>query len=129
MSHHLLLVVDDELETIELVQAIFKRIGSTVLGAVSGSEGLRLARQHGPALILIDIMLPGFSGLELCRRLRDDPITAHIPRVILSASDSAQDRKEAAAAGADRYLVKPVEIRMLMDSVEKLIDQRRMAIA
>ncbi len=129
MSHHLLLVVDDELETIELIQAIFERIGSTVLGAVSGSEGLCLARQHGPTLILIDIMLPGFSGLELCRRLRDDPITAHIPRVILSACDSVQDRKEAVAAGADRYLVKPVEIRTLIDLVEKLIDQRRMAIA
>ena len=105
MSHHMILVIDDELETIELIQAAFKRSGCIVLGAVNGREGLRLACEHRPAIVLIDLMLPGLDGFELCRQLRDDPRTAHIPRVILSARYSLADQADALAAGADRYVV------------------------
>jgi two-component system cell cycle response regulator len=73
---------------------------------------------------LIDVMLPELNGFELCRRLRDNPTTAHIPRVILSACDSLADQTEALAAGADRYLAKPVGIKTLIGLVEGLIDQR-----
>ncbi len=124
MPHPLLLVVDDELETIELIQAAFKRNGCTVIGAMTGHEGLRLAPEHGPAIILIDLMLPELNGFELCRRLRDNPTTAHIPRVILSARDSLADQAEALAAGADRYVAKPVGIKTLVGLVEGLISQR-----
>ncbi len=124
MPHHLLLVVDDELETIELIQAAFKRNNCTVIGARTGHEGLRLAQEHGPAIILIDVMLPGFNGFELCRQLRDNPATTNIPRVMLSACDSLTDRMEALAAGADRYLTKPVRIKSLVGLVEGLISQR-----
>lgn len=125
MSQHLILVVDDELETVELVQAAFKRSDCVVLGAMNGRDGLQLAREHCPAVILIDLMLPGLNGFELCRLLRDDPITAHIPQVILSARESSADQTEALAAGADRYLVKPVGIKALVSLVEGLIDQHR----
>ena len=117
----MILVVDDELDTIELVQAAFKRSGCIVLGAVNGCDGLHLAREHIPAIILIDLMLPGLDGFELCRQLRDDPSTAHIPRVILSARNSLADQADALAAGADRYVVKPVGVKALIGLVEGLI--------
>lgn len=121
MSHHMILVIDDELETIELIQAAFKRSSCIVIGAMNGHEGLRLAHEHCPAIILIDLMLPGLDGFELCRQLRDDLRLAHIPRVILSARDSLADQAEALAAGADRYVVKPVGVKALIAVVEGLI--------
>ena len=121
MSQPLILIIDDELETIELIQAAFKRSGWPVLGALSGREGLRLARERSPAIILIDLMLPELDGFEICRQLRDDPSTAHIPRIILSARDSLVDQADALAAGADRYVAKPVQLKMLMALVEGLI--------
>ena len=121
MSQPSILIVDDELETVELVRAAFKRHHFTVIGAMNGRDGLRLAHEHRPAIILIDLMLPGLNGFELCRHLRADPITAHIPQVILSARESPVDQAEALAAGADRYLVKPVRIKMLVGLVESLI--------
>jgi DNA-binding response OmpR family regulator len=123
MSEPSILVVDDELETVELVRAAFKRRGCNVIGAMNGYDGLRLAREHRPAVILIDLMLPGINGFELCRQLRIDPLTLHIPQVILSARESPIDQAEALAAGADRYLVKPVGIKMLVGLVESLIDR------
>jgi DNA-binding response OmpR family regulator len=119
----MILVIDDELDTIEFVQAAFRRSGCIVRGATNGQAGLQLAREHIPALILIDLMLPGLDGFELCRQLRDDPLTAHIPRVILSARDSLEDQADALAAGADRYVVKPVRLKALVALVEGLLDQ------
>ncbi len=126
MSEASILVVDDELETVELVRAAFKRRGCKVIGAANGHDGLRLAREQRPAIILIDLMLPGINGFELCRQLRIDPLTLHIPQIVLSARESPIDQAEALAAGADRYLVKPVGIKLLVSLVESLIDQNHM---
>ncbi|HSD84510.1 MAG TPA: response regulator [Anaerolineae bacterium] len=123
MSQPSILIVDDELETVELVRAAFKRQHCTVIGAMNGRDGLRLARKYRPTIILIDLMLPGFDGFELCRQLRADPITAHIPLVILSARESTIDQAEARTAGADHYLIKPVRIKTLVGLVEGLIAQ------
>lgn len=127
MSQPSILVVDDEVETVELVQAAFKRRGCGVIGATNGRDGLRLAREHRPAVILIDLMLPGINGFELCRQLRTDPLTAHIPQVILSARESPIDQAEALAAGADCYLIKPVGVKALVGMVESLIGTPRRA--
>ena len=124
MSQHVILIVDDEVETIELIRAAFRRSGCAVIGAVTGRDGLCLAREHRPALVLIDLMMPELDGFELCRQLRDDPLTTHIPRVIFSARESSADQAAALAVGADRYLVKPVGMKTLVDLVEGLIDQR-----
>lgn len=123
MAQLMILVIDDELDTIDLIQAAFRRSGYTVVGAVNGHEGLQLAREQRPAVILIDLMLPGLDGFDLCRQLRSDPQTAHIPRVILSARDSQADQGDALAAGADRYVVKPVRVKTLISLVEGLIGQ------
>jgi DNA-binding response OmpR family regulator len=123
MSQRLILVIDDELETIELIQMAFRRRPYDVVGAMSGPEGLRLARELRPAIILIDVMLPGFSGFEVCRQLRNDPNTATTPLLILSACTSLVNQAEAAAVGADQYVIKPVGIKMLVNLVEGLMAQ------
>jgi CheY-like chemotaxis protein len=117
----MILVVDDEVDTIELVQAAFRRSACIVRGVLNGLDGLQVARELCPAIIMIDLMLPGLDGFELCRQLRDDPLTARIPRIILSASDSFADQTDALAAGADRYVVKPVRLKALVSLVEGLI--------
>lgn len=124
MSQYMILVIDDELDTIELIQAAFKRSDCTVCGALNGCDGLQLAREQRPAIIMIDLMLPGLDGFELCRQLRDDPLTTHIPRVILTARNSLTDQADALAAGADRYVVKPVRMKALVNLVESLIGQK-----
>jgi two-component system, cell cycle response regulator len=121
MSQRLILVIDDEVDTIELVEAALHRHGYEVIGAWNGMAGLQLARERYPALILIDLMLPEINGFDVCRRLRNDPATAHIPRVILSARASLTDQADATAAGADRYLMKPVGIKALVNVVRELL--------
>lgn len=121
MTQRMILVVDDEVETIELVQAVLNRNGFAVGGALNGPDGLRLARDAAPAMIMIDIMLPELNGFELCRQLRADPMTTRIPRVIISARDSLADQIEALESGADRYLVKPMKVRTLVALIEDLI--------
>jgi DNA-binding response OmpR family regulator len=127
MSQRLILVIDDEVDTIELVEAAFQRRGYEVIGAWNGLTGLQLARERHPVLILIDLMLPEINGFDVCRRLRNDPATAHIPRVILSARASLIDQADATAAGADRYLMKPVGIKVLVSVVEELLLQTSIA--
>ena len=123
MSQRLILVIDDEVDTIDLIEAAFQRRGYEVIGAWNGQAGLQLARERHPAVILIDLMLPEISGFDVCRRLYHDAATAHIPRVILSAQASQADQATAAAAGADRYLLKPVRIKTLVTVVEDLLLQ------
>jgi DNA-binding response OmpR family regulator len=123
MSQRLILVIDDEVDTIGLIEVAFQRRGYEVIGAWNGHVGLQLARERHPAIILIDLMLPEISGFDVCRRLHHDPATAHIPRVILTARASLTDQADAAAAGADRYLIKPVGIKVLVSVVEELLPQ------
>jgi CheY-like chemotaxis protein len=123
MSQRLILVIDDEVDTIELIEIAFQRRGYEVIGAWSGLAGLQRAHDRHPAVILIDLMLPEISGFDVCRRLYQDAAAAHIPRVILSAQASQVDQAAAAAAGADRYLMKPVRMKTLVSVVEDLLPQ------
>jgi DNA-binding response OmpR family regulator len=123
MSNGLIFIVDDERDTIEFIQIVFSKRGYEVVGMQQAWDGLRFARERQPDVILIDVMLPGISGFELCRQLRSDQQTAHIPLVVLSARNSAADRAEAQAAGARYYLVKPVSIKTLTGVIEELISR------
>jgi DNA-binding response OmpR family regulator len=124
MSNGLILVIDDELDTLEFIQVVFSKRGYEVVGTPHAREGLRLARERQPAVILIDLMLPDVNGFEACRQLRADAQTAHVPLVVLSARNSTADRTEAANAGADRYLVKPVTIKVLVGTIEELLKEK-----
>lgn len=94
--------------------------------ARNGSQGIEKARKLVPDIIITDVMMPGISGLEVCRRVRADELTSHIPIVIVTAKITDEDRMRGLAAGADAYLAKPFRPEELTMRVEKLLEQRRL---
>jgi CheY-like chemotaxis protein len=106
-----LLYVEDNPANLKLVeQLIARRPTVRLLSAVDGNTGIQLARAHQPDVILMDINLPGISGIEALKILRDDPTTAHIPVVALSANAMPRDIERGLAAGFVSYLTKPIKI-------------------
>src|SRR5258706_14812287 len=107
MGKGTILVIDDELDLIELVRYNIEKEGFEVLGAADGESGLAKAAQHKPDLVLVDVMLPGIDGLEVCRALRSDVRTSRIPVVMLTAKSNESDRVVGLELGADDYVTKP----------------------
>jgi DNA-binding response OmpR family regulator len=116
-----ILVVDDEPDLLELIDTNLTAAGFDVLMADSGAEALRKARALQPQLILLDVMLPGLDGLEVCRMLRRDPATGSIPIVMLTARAAEIDRIVGLELGADDYITKPFSMRELVLRVKKLL--------
>ena len=109
-----ILIVEDEADIRELLRFNLEREGFSVLEAADGNEGLKLALQHMPDLMLLDVMLPGFDGFEVCRRLGAQSETANIPVLMLTARGEEMDRVVGLSLGADDYVVKPFSVRELM---------------
>jgi pilus assembly protein CpaE len=103
------LVVDDSLVTAKVTQAYLEAAGYQVQTAPDGQAALQAAQDHPPDLILLDVVLPGIDGFEVCRRLRQLPVTAHVPIIMLTSKSTIADKKIGFEAGADDYLTKPVE--------------------
>jgi DNA-binding response OmpR family regulator len=117
----LVLVIEDDLHDWEIYGKILWYNGFDVLYAADGEAGAGLARKHAPDLVLLDLMLPGINGLEVCRRLSADPLTARIPIVLLSGRPAADFEAAAREAGAECYLEKPVGPVAVLHTVERLI--------
>jgi DNA-binding response OmpR family regulator len=118
-----LLVVEDERGLCDLIRGHLEREGHQVLQAFDGREALRLARQHSPDLLVLDWMLPGRDGLDVCRELRR---THLMPVIMLTARDAENDRVLGLEAGADDYVVKPFSIPELLARVRAML--RRVAL-
>lgn len=116
-----LLLCDDEPALRLLVRATLERDDYSIVEASDGDESLDLARRHRPDIVVLDMMMPGRSGLDVLRELRSDPELAGIPVVMLTARARAADRDAAVAAGADRYLAKPFSPLELISVVEELL--------
>ena len=116
----LLLVEDNEMNR-DMLSRRLVRAGYEVLLAVDGEEGLALAQQKLPALILMDMSLPGIDGWEATRRLKAAPATRAIPVIALTAHAMASDRESALAAGCDDFDTKPVELSRLLAKIEALL--------
>ncbi len=116
-----ILVVDDILPNVKLLEA--KLLGEyyEVLTATSGQEGIDIATRELPDLILLDVMMPGMDGFEVCEKLKDDPITTHIPIVMVTALTDTNDRVRGLKVGADDFLSKPVNDIALMARVRSLV--------
>lgn len=112
------LVVDDDAKTVELVQLYLKRDGYKVLSAYDGTEALRLARETKPDLIVLDLMLPGLDGLEVCRKLREE---SDVPIIMLTARTTETDRLKGLDLGADDYVTKPFSPRELAARVRAVL--------
>ena len=123
MARRQVLIVDDYPGARYLRSRILSDAGYEVLEAGTGDEALKIARQMIPALILLDVNLPDISGLEVCLRLKQDPITANIPIIqITGAWLSDADRQQGLASGANAYLVEPVDDVTLLRNVVMLIE-------
>lgn len=115
------LVVDDVPPNVKLLEAKLTSEYFDVLTAYSGPEALEVIAREHPDIILLDVMMPGMDGFEVCRRIKADPITAHIPVVMVTALDQPSDRVTGLEAGADDFLTKPVQDLALFARVRSLV--------
>jgi len=118
MAGKRVLVVDDDAKTVELVKLYLKRDGYRVITAYDGVEALRLAREGHPDLIVLDLMLPGINGLEICRTLRTE---SDVPIIMLTAKTTDQDKLVGLDLGADDYVTKPFSPRELAARVRAVL--------
>jgi two-component system phosphate regulon response regulator PhoB len=118
------LVVEDEESIREMIGVGLERAGYAVSGAGSGEEALDVIRRGHPDLVVLDLMLPGIDGLEVCRRLRTDRETAGIPLIILSARDGEKDIVTGLEYGADDYLTKPFSPGILAARIQAVLRRR-----
>ena len=112
-----ILIVEDNDKNMKLARDILQAKGYATLEAVTGEDGVRLARERLPALILMDIQLPGISGIEALRQLRADPLTASIPVIAVTASVMPSHRRDITDAGFDGYVTKPIGLKELVEAV------------
>lgn len=115
------LVVDDDADIRELVAFKLEQLGFEVLTAADGEEGLRLAEEVRPEIVLLDIMMPKLSGIDVCRRLREQPSTAATQVILLTAKAQEADVERGFAVGADDYIIKPFSVRELSSRVQALM--------
>ena len=120
-----ILIVEDNERNLKLVRDLLQVKGYATLEAVTGEEGVRLATEHKPDLVLMDIQLPGISGIDALRILRADPDTAAIPVIAVTASVMQQDRKMITEAGFDAYVGKPISMKEFLDAVKNVLEGRK----
>ncbi len=119
----IVLVVDDDSSTLRLLGYMLERGGFQVKMAGDGEDGLAMAYQQPPDLVILDVMMPGLNGYQVCERLRADPRTAHVPIIILTARSQRIDQQTALEAGADLYMSKPVTPDELVEKVNALLSR------
>jgi len=124
LSQRTLLYVEDNPANLKLIeQLIARRPDIHLLSAVNGILGVELARDKLPDVILMDINLPGISGIQALKILRDDPVTAHIPVLALSANAMPLDIKKGLEAGFFCYLTKPIKVSEFMEALDAALDR------
>ena len=116
-----ILVVDDTPSNVKLLADILQARGYAVLTAATGAEALACVERDAPDLVLLDVMMPGMSGYEVCRKLRDNPATAMLPVVMVTALDPGPERVKGLEAGADDFLTKPIHQPEILARVRSLL--------
>ena len=117
-----ILVIDDDASLLQMMSLMLKRAGHDPILATNGQEGINIARGDQPALAIVDVMMPELNGYEVCRILREDPETEHIPLLVLTALSQPEQREMAAEAGADDFVTKPVTRDDLVTHVDDLLE-------
>jgi|SRR5258706_8231444 two-component system, cell cycle response regulator DivK len=121
MAGELILVVEDNEKNRKLVRDVLTFKGYTIVEAETGEEGVRLAKERSPKLVLMDIQLPGINGIDALRQLRADDATRAIPVIAVTASAMDRDRQTIMAAGFDGYQSKPLNVKEFMAAVEAIL--------
>ena len=120
------LVVDDDLSVADAISRMLNRRGHETIVVHSGPDAIEAAHTQGPDLVVLDVVMPGMDGVEVCRRMRADPETAHLPILFLTARIMIEDKIKGFEAGADDYLTKPFAIQELELRVTALLRRAEM---
>ena len=124
MAGELILIVEDNENNRMLVRDVLQSRGYQTAETDTGEEGLRLARERRPALILMDIQLPGINGMETLKLLRADEATRDIPVMAVTASAMTHDRQKIMASGFDAYQSKPLNVKEFVEAVRSILARR-----
>lgn len=125
MSKENILIVEDDPQTVKLIKFILEKEDYSAISAKDGEEGLQMAREKKPDLIVLDLMLPGMDGYRVCEILKANPKTKEIPILVLTALDTGADFEKALEKKADWYITKPFEPEHLLKRVNYLIEKRK----
>ena len=120
-----ILIVEDNDKNMKLARDILNAKGYRTIEAVTGEEGVKLAKERLPDLVLMDIQLPGMNGIEAFRQIRADAKSAGIPVVALTASVTPTDRSEITAAGFDAFIGKPINLKEFVATVKRLVEGKK----
>jgi two-component system cell cycle response regulator DivK len=120
-----ILIVEDNERNLKLVRDVLQVKGYETLEAVTGEDGVKLAVEKKPDLVLMDIQLPGINGIEALGQLRANPVTEKIPVIAVTASVMQQDRKMITAAGFDAYVGKPINLKEFLDAVRHALEGKQ----
>ena len=121
MDKKRILVVDDEKDLVETLTYRLEANNYEVIMACDGQEGLEKARSENPDLIILDLMLPKLDGYKVCRMLKFDEKYSHIPVILLTARDRQADRELAKSVGANAYITKPFDSKLLLGKISELL--------
>lgn len=121
MTKGLILIVEDNARNAKLLRDVLRAKGYSTFEATTAEEGLEYAREHLPALILMDIALPGMDGFEALNEIRRDPNLKHTPTVAVTASAMPMDRRRIASAGFNGYITKPISVKEFVKEVRGII--------
>ncbi len=117
-----IMVVDDDADTVSILARHLQREGFVAIEAVSGAECVRLAHENPVDVILLDLMMPEMDGFQVCRKLKEDPSTAEIPVIMITARDDLDARAEGMRLGVSDFLAKPVFRRQLANRIRAQLD-------
>lgn len=124
MEQRRILIVEDEESLLRLESILLTTRGYKVTGVSDGLSALREIELNRPDLILLDIMMPGIDGFEVCRRVKENHVTRSIPVVMLTAKKSSADQARGVEVGADAYLTKPFKSGRIIEVIESLLQKR-----
>jgi two-component system cell cycle response regulator DivK len=122
MAGELILIIEDNDKNLKLLRDVLQVKGYETIEATTAEEGLPLARAQRPALVLMDIQLPGIDGITAFRRLRSEPITEGIPVIAVTASAMTLDKAKIMQAGFDGYQPKPIRVKDFTEEVRRVLD-------
>jgi DNA-binding response OmpR family regulator len=125
MADEPIFVVDDDPDSLDIVRTYLEGRGFSVITASSGSEALAKMEEVHPAIILLDVMMPGMDGWEVARIVKNHPDFGDVRVVMLTALGEFQDKQEGLRAGADDYMVKPIRLDELIGKVERNLEVRK----
>jgi len=128
MAKEHIIIVEDEEDILELLRYHLTREGYSVTTAANGEQALKIIAQKMPALVLLDLMLPGLNGLEICRSLKKDPQTAAIPIIMVTAKNEESDVILGLELGADDYIMKPFSMKVLVARVHAVLRRRKQSV-